>query len=122
MLQFWIYIFHYICFIVFFHLSASFIIPKLLGFIYEISLEVPFYFAWLGLELWFIMKRIVLITGTSNNWMEQDLGSVKDEIERSNRTVTGFLLQSMQRVVLQWPHRFANFDCFPATGSFDLSS
>lgn len=54
--------------------------------------------------------------------MEQDLGSVKDEIERSNRTVTDFLLQSMQRVVLRWPRQFANFDYFPATGSFDLSS
>lgn len=47
-----------------------FLFPKLLGIICEILLEVFFYFTY---RLESFMKRIFLITETSNNQIEQDL-------------------------------------------------
>ena len=51
-------------------------------------------------------EKNFLITGTSNNRIEQDLKSTEDTIECPNQTVTAFLLQSMQYTVLHCHNGF----------------
>ena len=113
------------CSIIFFHLSGSLIIlffQNCWDLFAKYYSRYLFYFIY-GLES-FIMKRIFLITGTSNNRIEQDLENTEDAIKCLNQTIRAFLLQSMQHVVL---HRngligLSILAIFSAITFFNLSS
>ena len=85
------------CFITFFHLSRSLIIPFFQNcwdlFVKYFSRCVFFRFGAIYHE------KNFFITGT-NNWIEQDLGSTEGAIECPNQTVTTFFLCNICTEVL----------------------
>ena len=110
------------CFITFFHLSRSLIIPF---FQNCWDLFVKYFSRCIFFHLQFgaiYHKKIFLITGTNNNQIKQDLGSTEDTIEYFNQTITIFFLHSIGGFALSWSRRFANSGHFSTMAVFNLSS